>query len=154
MADQWRPTYLSTTLPYLTKSKEDLKLCLQQRSIDVGECHRILEEMDRYISVIMQAFSSSWPPQNDQNSASLIQKLSDNARHTLWDEIPVRAIAKAHNERAKTLAYRGNIDGDPSQLYEVYIEYAKSLLLQPRSNDPLYIDTYRNLAALEASLRA
>jgi hypothetical protein len=89
----------------------------------------------------------------DGNAKPLIQELAERARHTLWDDLPVDAIANAHRKKADDMVSRGNVTGNAVQLSEIYIEYAKYLLLHPvTNNDPVYRKVYHHFVALEKTM--
>ncbi|KAJ6573082.1 hypothetical protein DFH09DRAFT_1152279, partial [Mycena vulgaris] len=142
MAEQWRNIELSVLMPRLSQSKDNLKWSLRNQPIYVAECNRGVEELEEYINATTEAFASS--PLNKQ--------LLEDARRTLWDTIPVYAIANAHKERAEALMSQGNIEGDPAHLFRVYIEYAKYLMLHPPSYNPEYVRTCHKVAVLEATM--
>lgn len=54
--------------------------------------------------------------------------LGKEARDTLWDALPVFAIANAHEEKAKSLTQGG------ADLREIYIEHSKYFLLHKLHN--------------------
>ncbi|KAJ7825715.1 hypothetical protein B0H13DRAFT_2122186, partial [Mycena leptocephala] len=133
MADQWRTTNLSTILPALSKSLDNLKSSLGSNN---AECNRNIEDLEAGIKHLIKAFSPQVQIHSaDGNAKPLIRELAERARHTLWDDLPVDAMANAHRKKADDMVSRGNVKGNAVQLSEVYIEYAKYLLLHPVMND-------------------
>ncbi|KAJ7732835.1 hypothetical protein B0H16DRAFT_1732563 [Mycena metata] len=81
--------------------------------------------------------SRSWPL--TQEDAHLSNKLAQDVTSTLWNELPLLAIAEAHKNRAENLVARGTTGDEPGHLREVYIDYAKYLLLYPGRNSEEYL---------------
>ncbi|KAJ7825708.1 hypothetical protein B0H13DRAFT_2442216 [Mycena leptocephala] len=147
MADQWRTTNLSTILPALSKSLDNLKSSLGSNN---AECNRNIEDLEAGIKHLIKAFSPQVQTHSaDGNAKPLIRELAERARNTLWDDLPVDTIANAHREKADDMVSRGNVTGNAVQLSEIYIEYAKYLLLHPvTNNDPVY----HHFVALEKTM--
>ncbi|KAJ6530849.1 hypothetical protein DFH09DRAFT_1183990 [Mycena vulgaris] len=154
MAEQWRDIELSGLLPRLSRSKDNLKRSLQNQPIDVAECNRGVEELEECINDATEAFARRHFDYNSPytESSPLIKKLLEDARRTLWDTIPVYAIANAHKERAEALMLQGNIEEGRDHLSKVYIEYAKYLMLHPPSDNLEYVRTRQRVAVLEATM--
>ncbi|KAJ6530839.1 hypothetical protein DFH09DRAFT_1183977, partial [Mycena vulgaris] len=158
MAEQWQDIKLSILLPKLSQSKDNLKRSLRNQPIDVAECNRGADELEECINAATEAFARGQFDQlasrPNSQSSPLIKQLLEDARRTLWDTIPVYAIANAHKERAEALMSQGNIEGDRDHLFRVYIEYAKYLMLHPvpPSNNPEYTGTCHKVAVLEATM--
>ncbi|KAJ6530832.1 hypothetical protein DFH09DRAFT_1183964 [Mycena vulgaris] len=155
MAEQWRNIELSDLLPRLSQSKDNLKRSLRNQPIYVAECNQGVEELEKCINDVTDAFARGHFDQlasrlNSQSSP-LIKQLLEDARRTLWDTIPVYAIANVHKERAEALMSQGNIEGDRDHLFRVYIEYAKYLMLHPPGS-PEYTGTCHKVAVLEATM--
>ncbi|KAJ6580697.1 hypothetical protein B0H19DRAFT_1369218 [Mycena capillaripes] len=148
----WRPTNLSIILPDIHKSVDDLKRFLQDKGVDITECNRNFKDLEGEINTLVQAFSlHTWPKGADSNSPFSIMHLSEDARRTLWDNVPICAIANAHKKEADFLTTQGG------PLCEIYIEYAKYLLLHPRSNeeneDSEYTEVFRKVHMLESFMQ-
>ncbi|KAJ7777058.1 hypothetical protein B0H16DRAFT_1449203 [Mycena metata] len=130
MTEKWQSTDLSTILPELSDSARRLKGSLQGRHINVKQCIAILESMERSIDDLKSTFGANGRPSgNGAPNLSLDPKvLGKEARDTLWDALPVFAIANAHEEKAESLTQGG------AELGEIYIEHAKYLLLHKLHN--------------------
>jgi hypothetical protein len=63
----------------------------------------------------------------------VIKQLAQRAHETLWDELPLHAILKAHKSRVKELA---DADEDGQQSAEIYVAYYKFLQLRMLSPGP------------------
>ncbi|KAJ7906600.1 hypothetical protein B0H13DRAFT_1880478 [Mycena leptocephala] len=84
-------------------------------------------------------------------SSLAIKQLVQHAHETLWDELPLHAILKAHKSRAKELT---DADEDGQHSAEIYVAYYKYLQLRnPGSKDNLGPE-YREFLHLERSLCA
>ncbi|KAJ7748696.1 hypothetical protein B0H16DRAFT_1692126 [Mycena metata] len=134
MTEKWQSTDLSTILPEVSDSLRRLKgrvvLSLQGRHINVKQCIAILESMERSIDDLKSTFSANGRPSGGAPNLSLDPKiLGKEARDTLWDALPVFAIANAHQEKAKALTH-----DNPDHFAKIYIEYAKYLLLHNLHN--------------------
>ncbi|KAJ6580693.1 hypothetical protein B0H19DRAFT_1250994 [Mycena capillaripes] len=104
----WRPTNLSIILPNIHKSVDDLKCFLQDKGVNSPESNRKFQDLEGGINALVQAFSlHPWIQGAESNSPSLIRNLSEDARRTLWDNVPILAIAKAHKEKADVLTKQG-----------------------------------------------
>ncbi|KAJ6530843.1 hypothetical protein DFH09DRAFT_1326740 [Mycena vulgaris] len=141
-------------LPRLSQSKDSLERSLRNQPMDVAECNRSVDELEGCINTVTEAFARGHFDYNSPHTESspLIRELLEDARHTLWDTIPVYAIANAHKERAEALILQGNIEGGHDHLSKVYIEYAKYLMLHPASHNLEYIGTRQRVAVLEATM--
>ncbi|KAJ7036654.1 hypothetical protein C8F04DRAFT_1095244 [Mycena alexandri] len=156
MTEKWHSTHLSTILPELSNSAQSLKGCLQARRVNVAQCIYNLDRMERCIYDLMSTFCASPSRTGDPNFSLDPEKLTEEARRTQWDTLPISAIANAHKEKADALTYRGNPDGTPAHLGEIYIEYVKYLLLHKlhpditrSGHDPAYTQVFKNVSALE-----
>ncbi|KAJ6530856.1 hypothetical protein DFH09DRAFT_1183996 [Mycena vulgaris] len=156
MAEQWRNIELSVLLPRLSQSKDNLKRSLRNQPIYMAEYNRSVDELEECINAVTEAFArrhfDQLASRPNSQSSPLIKQLLEDARRTLWDTIPVYAIANAHKERAEALMSQGNTEGDPAHLFRVYIEYAKYLMLHPPSNSPEYTRMCHKVAVLEATM--
>ncbi|KAJ7748036.1 hypothetical protein B0H16DRAFT_1461727 [Mycena metata] len=155
MTEKWQSTDLSTILPELSDSARRLEGSLEGGQVNVEQCIAILESMERSIDDLKSTFSISdeRPSGKGAPNLSLDPKiLGKEADDTLWDALPVLAIANAHQEKAKALTHH-----NPDHFAEIYIEYAKYLLLHNLhnanyENDPAVTEVFRKVSALEGAM--
>jgi hypothetical protein len=86
---------------------------------------------------------------HEPTDLSRIQKLARQAEETIWDGLPLCAIAEAHRKKAEGLMARGSPE---SGISEVYVEYLKYLRLYPHKDSPVYVSVSSNSTKLSASL--
>lgn len=90
---------------------------------------RLLPEL-----ITFKPLSDPIPADQSQSTPSpSIVSLVKQAEATLWSELPLCAIARAHKKRAEELM---NMES-PGE--EVYVEYYKYLRLYPFRDDPEYV---------------
>ncbi|KAJ7748064.1 hypothetical protein B0H16DRAFT_1461749 [Mycena metata] len=156
MTEKWQSTDLSTILPELSDSAWRLKGSLEEGQINVEQCIAILESMERSIDDLKSTFSISdeRPSGKGAPNLSLDPKiLGKEARDTLWNALPVFAIANAHEEKAKSLTQGG------ADLREIYIEHSKYFLLHKLhnanyENDPVVTEVFGKVILATESLLA
>ncbi|KAJ6462387.1 hypothetical protein C8R47DRAFT_1158461 [Mycena vitilis] len=79
-------------------------------------------------------------------------KLARKAAQTLWNELPLHAIADAHRKEAECLVARGNPDSTAINNAAVLVKYYKYLQLYPNKNSPEYKAACARVHILERAI--
>ncbi|KAJ7262087.1 hypothetical protein C8J57DRAFT_1336146, partial [Mycena rebaudengoi] len=149
MTETWLDLGLSSQLLAISTATEELKNILRKAGVEVGKNE--LKDLESKISSLRKTLSTSNPDPSDNNPA--IHKLAKDVKDTLWDRVPLRAVAKAHKDAGDELFDRGNVDPDSTEhLSAVYREYAKYLLLHPERDDAKYIETFKKIRDFQDAL--
>ncbi|KAF7344934.1 hypothetical protein MVEN_01655900 [Mycena venus] len=126
-------------------------------SVTFEECKLKLENLESEIqSASAKHLQGSVLPVTSKSSIWL-DELIKEARNDIWDKVPIRAIANAHKERARSAPGRvhGNSDGDNrADISKVYIDYARYLLLYPQKDDAEYQAIVEETRALEDTINS
>ncbi|KAJ7483528.1 hypothetical protein FB451DRAFT_1234870 [Mycena latifolia] len=111
--------------------------------------NEVLKSKFEALESSISAFRSAVVPSNateGSHPSPAIKQLAQRAHDTLWDELPLSAILKAHKSRLEELA-AADEDGEPSA--EVYVALYKLLQLY---HDPKGNPEYKRFLTLERSL--
>ncbi|KAJ6471886.1 hypothetical protein C8R45DRAFT_1104112 [Mycena sanguinolenta] len=78
-----------------------------------------------------------------------LEQLGRKAEQTLWEKLPLRAIAEAHEREAERIMALGHPDDSASNNAAVYVEYCKYLKLYPDRDSPEYDKIAKRVCLLE-----
>ncbi|KAJ7483535.1 hypothetical protein FB451DRAFT_1555477 [Mycena latifolia] len=148
-AHDWRSLDLSTRAISASEAAADLRRSLPGDFFK----NKVLKSKFDALESSISAFRSAVVPSNTIEGGHLspaVKLLAQRAHDTLWDELPLSAILKAHKSRLEELA-AADEDGEPSA--EVYIALYKLLQLyhDPQGN-PEYRRLKNRFLSLERSL--
>ncbi|KAJ7262093.1 hypothetical protein C8J57DRAFT_1336156 [Mycena rebaudengoi] len=153
MDENWRSIDLSAHLLAMSNAAAELRTAFQAASFEAGNAQ--LATLESEIAKLRAALA----PRNVEDghfspdSSPEVQELTRDALDTLWDELPIQAVAKAHKEAADNLARQGNPSGDSTRhIRDVYRAYAKYLLLYSHRDDTEYLDVLKRVVILEEQL--
>ncbi|KAF7345539.1 hypothetical protein MVEN_01572600 [Mycena venus] len=90
-------------------------------------------------------------PADLDNDDFSLKRLAQNAKQTLWNKLPLRAIAEAHKREAESLLIRGGLDdsANASNNAAVCLEYYKYLQLSPDKDSDEYRRVFQRVYELE-----
>jgi hypothetical protein len=75
--------------------------------------------------------------------SDLRQRLTEQVKETIWDSLPLCAIAEAHKKEGDEIVAQGDLDDDSTtNASAAYVEYSKYLLLYPHKEHEEYVSTY------------
>jgi hypothetical protein len=76
-------------------------------------------------------------------SSHLHQRLTEKVKETIWDSLPLCAIAEAHKKKGHNIVAQGDPDDESTtNAFEAYVEYSKYLLLYPHKDHEEYASTH------------
>ncbi|KAJ7483470.1 hypothetical protein FB451DRAFT_1234692 [Mycena latifolia] len=86
----------------------------------------------RNIAALRDAIAWPNPTENAATTGSpQLDQLIAEAKATLWDSLPLYAIAEAHKKRGDKIMAQGDPEGNGETIPAVYVAYLKYLLLCP-----------------------
>ncbi|KAJ6504468.1 hypothetical protein DFH09DRAFT_1201213 [Mycena vulgaris] len=98
----------------------------------------------------------AWPHPTDDSSTTIdpsyLRQLAEHAKATVWDSLPLCAIAEAHKKKGDIIMARGDPNANAANASAVYVEYRKYLQLYPHKKDEEYKKISRAVYLLEQAL--
>ncbi|KAJ7113956.1 hypothetical protein C8R44DRAFT_881520 [Mycena epipterygia] len=130
MAEVWSTVDLSSDAKAASVALAHLRRVLPDELSENEEVTSALENLESKVSGLLSTVipSSSFHP----NPAAPVRNLAEHAHETLWDQVPLHAMANAYKLKAAELS-KGDNDGNHND--EIYALYYKCLQLSPGPTD-------------------
>ncbi|KAJ7812677.1 hypothetical protein B0H13DRAFT_2144171 [Mycena leptocephala] len=110
--------------------------------------HSEMQKLASKVSALRKAMAA--PNYLDMSESALtVQHMARKVETTLWDDLPLDAIALAHKKRAESLMTQRSPDDTSSYTSAIYAGYLKYLMLYPYTNEDEYQQTYEKFRLLK-----
>ncbi|KAJ7113976.1 hypothetical protein C8R44DRAFT_855794 [Mycena epipterygia] len=126
MAEVWSTVNLSSDTKEASLALAHLRRVLPAELSENEEVTSALENLESKVSRLLSPPSSFHP-----NPAAPVQNIAKRAHETLWDQVPLHAMANAYKLKAAELT-KGDNDGNNDEIYALYY---KCLQLSPGPTD-------------------
>ncbi|KAJ7113972.1 hypothetical protein C8R44DRAFT_881535 [Mycena epipterygia] len=130
MAEVWSTANLSSDTEEASLALAHLRRVLPAELSENKEITSALENLESKVSRLLNTLipPSSFHP----NPAAPVRNLAEHAHKTLWDQVPLHAMANAYRLKAAELS-KGDDDGSHND--KIYALYYKCLQLSPGPTD-------------------